>query len=111
MKIFHCTTIQRRMHNNITQIHNQQGERLEEHDDIETELLKNFKNIHQEPQINRQPTIERIFQHIPKIITEEHNQLLLRLVTLQEVESTMNQLKEGKAPGPDGFTSKFFHKF
>ena len=99
------------MHNSITQIHNQQEERLEEHDDIERELLKHFKNIHQEPQINIQPAIEWILQHIPKIITEEHNQLLLHLVTLQEVESTMNQLKEGKAPRPDGFTSNFFHKF
>lgn len=41
------------MHNNITQIQSQQGERLEEHDDIERELLQHFKNVHQEPQINR----------------------------------------------------------
>eukprot|EP00253_Pinus_taeda_P010687 PITA_10687 len=110
-KLFHRTTIQRRIHNNISQIQNQQGERMEQHEDIERKILQHFKSVHQEPQINRQPTIEKILQHIPKIITEEHNQLLLRLVTLLEVETAMNQLKEGKAPGPNGFTSNFFHKF
>lgn len=33
------------------------------------------------------------------------------MVTLEEVETTMNQLKEGKSCGPDGFTSNSFHKF
>lgn len=105
------STIQRRMHNNILQLQNQQGERMEEHDDIERELITHFKYVHQEPQVNRQSAINKILQHVPKIITEEHNQLLLRLVTLLEVESTLDQMKDGKAPGPDGFTSNFFHHF
>jgi len=29
----------------------------------------------------------------------------------QEVDTAMQQLKEGKAPGPDGFTTTFFHSF
>lgn len=50
-------------------------------------------------------------QNFPKLITEEHNQLLLRPVMPQEVDLAMTQLKEGKAPGPDGFTMNFFHAF
>jgi len=30
---------------------------------------------------------------------------------MQEVEDAMAQLKDGKAPGPDGFTANFFHAF
>ena len=30
---------------------------------------------------------------------------------MQEVDDAMSQLKEGKAPGPDGFTTTFFHTF
>lgn len=30
---------------------------------------------------------------------------------MQEVETVMAQLKDGKAPGPDGFTTNFFHEF
>ena len=32
-------------------------------------------------------------------------------ISLQEVEIATQQLKVGKAPGPDGFTSDFFHNF
>ena len=37
--------------------------------------------------------------------------MLLRHVSPQEVDEAMAQLKDGKAPGPDGFTSNFFHHF
>lgn len=75
---------------------------MEDHGDIEKELIKHFKSIHQEP--------NKIVSHIPNVIAEEHNQLLLHSVTFQEVQSAMKQLQEGKAPGLDGFTSTFFHK-
>jgi len=48
---------------------------------------------------------------VPKIITEDHNQLLLRLVSPQEVDLAMIQRKEGKSPGSDSFTTTFFHSF
>jgi len=55
--------------------------------------------------------IEKIIRNIPKVIIEEHNQLLLRPVNMQEVEIAVRQLKDGKAPGPDRFTTNFFHNF
>lgn len=99
------------MHNNITYIQNSQGERLEKHEDVEQEFLTHFKKVHQEPQIDRLQAIEKITENVPNIIIEEHNQLLLRPISLKEVEKAMQQLKEGKAPGPNGFTSNFFHNF
>lgn len=70
---------------------------MEKHEDIEEEFINHFKKVHQEPQIDRMQVIEKITKNIPKIITEEHNQLLLRSVSLQEVENVVRQLKEGKA--------------
>ena len=67
--------------------------------------------MHQETKTDRLPAIEKIIKIIPKIITEEHNQILLRPISLQEVETAMRQLKVGKAPRPDGFTSDFIHNF
>eukprot|EP00253_Pinus_taeda_P007787 PITA_07787 len=64
-----------------------------------------------EPNANRTETIEGITRHIPRLITEEQNSLLIKPVSLQEVETAANSLKAGKAPGPDGFTSNFFHYF
>jgi len=86
MKLFHHSTIKRRIHNNITHILNQQGVRLENHGDMEKELIRHFKSVHQEPSINRKPAIDKIKKHIPKLIIDEHNHLLLHPVTLQEVE-------------------------
>lgn len=76
-KFFHRTTIQRRMHNNISFIQKQGEVRVEQHEEIEEEFLSHFKQVHQEPNADRRPVIERITQNVPNIITEEHNELLL----------------------------------
>lgn len=76
-KFFHSTTIQRRMHNTITFIQKQDGGRVEKHTEIEQEFINHFKEVLQEPQIDRRLEIEEITQLVPKVITEEHNQLLL----------------------------------
>eukprot|EP00253_Pinus_taeda_P032855 PITA_32855 len=89
----------------------EEGEKLEKHEEIEAELLNHFKKVHKEPSIDRTQAICNITSNIPKLVTDQHNQMLLKPVDLQEVDSTVKQLKSGKAPGPDGFTSNFFHHF
>eukprot|EP00253_Pinus_taeda_P023386 PITA_23386 len=88
-----------------------QGERLEKHEDIEKEFKEYFQEALKEQTGSRSAAIRSVTQHIPKIITKDHNQNLLKPVSMQEVEEAMAQLKDGKAPGPDGFTSNFFHEF
>ena len=97
------------MQNCINRITNQQGEQVEQQEDIEMVLLEHFKGIQQEPPIDRQPAIDEITQLIPKLVTAEHNQMLTCLVSLQEVGLAVTQSKDDKAPGPDGFTTNFFH--
>eukprot|EP00253_Pinus_taeda_P024057 PITA_24057 len=110
-KFFHRTTIQRRMHNQISQVINAQGEKLETQEDIEKEFLHYFKEMSQEPHLNRDEAIDNITRNIPRLVSEEQNSLLLKPISLQEVESAAKSLKAGKAPGPDGFSSNFFHHF
>ena len=88
-KFFHRSTIQKRMHNKISLLQSQNGERLEEHQDIEKDLLAHFKSVLQESHANRQPAITKVLQHIPKLLKEDHNQMLLRPVSLQEVEKAV----------------------
>ena len=59
-KFFHSSTVQRRMQNHINHITNQQGEQVEQHEDIEQVLLEHFKGIQQELPIDRQLVIEKI---------------------------------------------------
>jgi len=110
-KFFHRTTVQWRMHNNIPFIQNQTGAKVETHEEIEEELLNHFQQTHQEQKEDRRQAIRKITSNIPKIITEEQNDLLMRPIHPQEVDEAMTQLKEGKAPGLDGFTTTFFHSF
>ena len=37
--------------------------------------------------------------------------MLMKLITLLEVEEGVNQMEDGKAPGLDGFTVNLFHHF
>ena len=99
------------MHNKIPFIHNQEGVKVEEHEKIEEVLLNHFQQVHQEQAMDRQRAIGKITINIPKLVTEEHNELLMSPIQSQEVDEAMAQLKEGKAPGPDGFTTTFFHVF
>ena len=100
------------MQNRIPHITTQQGAKVEQQEEIEQVLLDHFQSIQQEDHtIDRQLAIDQISQLIPKLVTDEHNKMLLRPVTLQEVEFAVTQMKDGKAPRPDGFTSNFFHNF
>lgn len=99
------------MHNTITFIQKRHGGRVEKHTEIEQEFINHFEEVLQEPQIDIRSEIEKITQLVPKVITEEHNQLLLHLIMPEEVDAAMKQLKEGKAPSPDGFSTNFFHAF
>ena len=47
--------------------------------------------------------------HIPKIIMEDHNQILGKSIEMVEVENVVKQMAKDKSSGPDGFTTNFFH--
>eukprot|EP00253_Pinus_taeda_P026486 PITA_26486 len=58
------------------------------------ELRDHFQEALKEQTRSRTTAIREVMQHIPKLITEEHNQNLLQPVTKQEVEEAMAQLKD-----------------
>jgi hypothetical protein len=43
-----------------------------------------------------------------KLVTPEHNIMLIRPIECEEVEESVLQMDKGKAPGPDGFIVEFF---
>eukprot|EP00253_Pinus_taeda_P017913 PITA_17913 len=110
-KFFHKTTMQRRMRNQISQVNNAQGVKVETQEGIEQEFVHYFKEMSKEPNINRAEAIDSITRKIPRLITEEQNTLLLKPISLQEVENAVNSVKASKAPGPDSFTSNFIQHF
>jgi hypothetical protein len=107
-KFFHNSMIQRRHQNIIISLKDQQGNKLSNHQDIQSELLQYYITLMQEPQLNRKEAIRKITQHIPKMINENHNEALMRPVTMEEVEQVIWEMPKGKSPGPDGFTVDFY---
>ena len=49
-----------------------------------------------EVQANRQQDIEKITRLTPRVVTQEHNEMLTKLIGLQEVEEAMKQMSLGK---------------
>ena len=100
--------IQRRQHNRIFSLKDQNGNRVFQHEEMEQELRNHFQNLLTEPTPNRDEAIAKITRHIPSIITREQNLALLREVSLEEVKAAVMHMLRNKALGPDGFTVEFF---
>jgi exonuclease III len=108
-KFFHRSVMQRRHSNRITHLTSDTGELLYDHEDMATTLTDYYKNLLTEPSLNRSEAIAKIMQHVPSLVTQEQNAALLRPITIEEVDQALRDTPKSKAPGPDGFTSDFFH--
>jgi hypothetical protein len=53
---------------------------------------------------------ELICQHVPRKVTAEMGEMLVRPFIEEEVTAALFQMKASKAPGEDGFTAGFFQK-
>lgn len=106
-KFFHRSTIANQTHNRISSIKNEDGQIQQTHDEIEAALVKHFSGIAQEDILVREPFIKDFTNHIPKLVTREDNNNLNRSVTEKEVSEALKEMKNGKAPGPDGLNVDF----
>ena len=87
------------------------GNWIETRGEIEEDLSNYFSEILSEDDHDRERYIAKITRLIPSTIIGENNEMLIKAVSLREVEEAVNQMALGKVPGPDGFTSNFFHHF
>jgi exonuclease III len=108
-KFFHRTMIHRRHINRITHLEDEQGNLIREHAHIEEELNRYYQNLLTESKEDRNEAITRVTSHIPSLITPEQNVALIRPITQEEVDQAVKDMPPGKSPGPDGFTTDFFH--
>ena len=85
--------------------------RVETRKEIEEVLTQHFFDILTEDGGDKRRAITRITDLIPWTMTREKNEMLLNLVSMQEVEEFIDQMALRKSLGSDGFTSNFFHHF
>ena len=63
--------IQRRQSNHIIHLVMEQGQVLQNHEDIEQELVSYYQYLLSKPFVDKSPKIENITQHIPNLINQE----------------------------------------
>ena len=53
----------------------------------------------------------KFLQHVPRLISSEHNEFLCSAISKTEIYNAICEMKNGKTPGPDGVTVKLYKKF
>ena len=110
-KFFYSTTVSNRLGSKIYNLKLPNGTQVGTRVEVEEGLVNHFKAIMTEDNNERGQDIYRITSLIPRTVAREDNENLTKPIALQDVEEVMQQMDQGKAPGPDGFIANFFHHF
>ena len=89
---FHKATIQHRQGNRMDRLKKEDGSIAESQEDLENTLNSYFSNLLQEPDRDREEAQREVFSHIPKLIMEDHNQILGKAIEMVELETVVNQM-------------------
>jgi hypothetical protein len=69
-----------------------------------------FEKLYTEPKGTEMDQQRYPLTVIPRLINEDTNNKLTREVTQQEIKEALDQMNPDKAPGPDGFTARFYQQ-
>lgn len=105
---FHAATRTRRMQNSISVIENDQGEEFFDEKGIVAVISDYFQKIFTAGSIG---DLSQEIQVLPVKVTVEMNSFLTQSPTIQEIKEATFSINSGKAPGPDGFSAKFYQVY
>ncbi|GJR51139.1 RNA-directed DNA polymerase, eukaryota, reverse transcriptase zinc-binding domain protein [Tanacetum coccineum] len=89
----------------IMSIRNEEGVRFE-NDDVSVQIVKHFEEfLGKSSQLHKMSCRNDIF--INKLTSEEALKMV-RPISDSEIKNAMFEIKDSKAPGPDGYTSRFY---
>lgn len=106
-KYFHFKASQRRRKNTILSIQDNRGKVWKDKENMQHTFLNYFQNIFS----SSTPNIQEIMFVIKDRVTPNMAHALDSQFSASEVVQAMKQLKSCAAPGPDGLTAMFYHKY
>lgn len=109
-KFFHNVTKIRRSKNWISKLQTKDNKISEDSEEIKEEIISFYSNLLNNNEGSHLLDQKKLPAGIPKIITDDQNQMLNEKIKLEEVFQALNQLPSSKAPGPDGFPADFYKK-
>ena len=105
---FHAATRTRRMQNSLSVIEDSQGTEVHEESDIVFVIANYYQDIFSTKSVGDFSLIHSL---LPCKVTADMNDYLIKLPSSQEIKEAAFSINSGKAPGPDGFSSKFYQAY
>ena len=106
-KYFHKQAEARKNYKAVTEI-NFQGNLVKDVEGIKQVAVATFQELYTAPLEDPIDTSSHPFDLIPHLIKAADNNFLSAPITMNEVKEALALMKPDSAPGPDGFTSRFF---
>jgi hypothetical protein len=104
---FHKQAEARKSFNSVTQI-NFQGQVIQDFEGIKRVTHSYFKDLFTALEAEALDPTSYPLSSVPKLVGIEENKKLTAPISMQEIRRSLNQMDPDKAPGPDGFTARFY---
>ena len=104
---FHKQAQARKIYNSINEIQ-LQDQIIKDSNGIKEAAHSFFTELYSGPDLDPVDPNSYPLTEIPKLISEEDNQLLNNPVSIREIKKSLFNMDLDKAPGPDGFTARFY---
>lgn len=98
------------LRNKILSLTSANGMRLTDPDDIKNEILGYYLGLLGSPFAHSRSAYQSLRVVVSQRLSVTMKSSLVQRVSKEEIKTAMWAIKGGKAPGPDGLCSNFFHK-
>jgi hypothetical protein len=106
---FHKQAEARKQFKKVTEIQ-VQSQTITDFEGIKAAAADAFETLYTETQRSAIDSTTYPLSLVPTLIQEEVNNSLTKEVTQQEIKEALDQMNPDKAPGPDGFTARFYQQ-
>eukprot|EP00253_Pinus_taeda_P023046 PITA_23046 len=97
--------------NSIWELRDEQNQQITSQRNLASSTIDHFKGIYRAPREANILEIMRMAEKFPRFFLQDESEDLIKAVSMEELESTINWFKKDRSPGPDGWTIEFYIAF